>query len=191
MKPGTTLQTERLLIRHWMYDNDDREIFYQIMSNEIGRRYYPSRLTRKRADEVLEQMISGQSAGELSWSVACRKDNGQQLGFTGLRDVTFDVSFAPTVEIGWQYLPVHWGNGYATEAAAELLRHAFEDLNLPEIVAFAIEENTGSTAVMNRVGMKHRPDETFIHPNVPDTHPHLKRHVLWRTTKDEWKEQNF
>jgi len=189
MKPGVTLQTERLIIRHWTDDEEDRAFLHTIMSNESGRSFYPDRKTREQSDEVMYRILGYQKAGELCWAVACLKDTGQRLGFTGLAPVTFDVPFAPTVEIGWQYDPAVWGSGYATEAANELLRHAFEDLDLPEIVAFAIEENTASTAVMSRIGMTQYPDETFIHPTVPDTHPQLKRHVLWRITNSEWNEK--
>ena len=187
MKAGVTLETERLTIRHWTDSEEDREFLHTIQSNEIGRRYYPDRKTRKQSDEVMDRILSHQKASKLCWAIACLKGTGQRLGFTGLAPVDFDVPFAPTVEIGWQYDPAVWGNGYATEAGAELLRHAFEDLNLPEIVAFAIEENAASTAIMARIGMIHCPDETFIHPKVPDTHPELKRHVFWRITADEWK----
>ncbi len=189
MKPGFVLETQRLTIRHWADDEKDRAFLYAIMSNENGRRYYPDRKTREQSDEVMDRILGNQKTGGLCWAVACLKATGQRLGFTGLAPVTFKVPFAPTVEIGWQYHPEVWGSGYATEAGAELLRHAFEDLNLPEIVAFAIEENTASTAVMSRIGMTHYPDETFVHPNVPDTHPQLKRHVLWRITNTEWNEK--
>ncbi|MGI9354362.1 MAG: GNAT family N-acetyltransferase [Rhizobiaceae bacterium] len=187
MKPGVTLETERLVIRHWARSGEDRAFFHLIMSNERGRRFYPDRKTREESDDLIEKIIGWQDDGELTWAVACRKDTGQRLGFTGLAPVTLDMPFAPTVEIGWQYDPAVWGNGYATEAGAELLRHAFETLDIPEIVAFAVEDNTASTAIMARIGMRHCPDETFIHPKVPDTHQQLKRHVLWRITADEWK----
>jgi len=189
MKPGVALETDRLNIRHWTRSEEDRAFLHHILSNEIGRRFYPDRRTREESDDLMEKIIGWQENGDLTWAIACMKDTDQRLGFTGLSRVTFDVPFAPTVEIGWQYDPAIWGSGYATEAAAELLRHAFEDLGLPEIVAFAIEENTASTAIMARIGMTHRPDETFIHPKVPDTHPQLKRHVLWRVTADDWQQQ--
>ena len=189
VKPGYTLETDRLTIRNWTDSEEDRAFLHLIMSNETGRRFYPDRKTREQSDEVMDRILGWQKADELGWAVACLKDTGRRLGFTGLAPVEFDVPFSPTVEIGWQYDPATWGNGYATEAAGELLRHAFEDLALPEIVAFAIEENTASTAVMARIGMTHCPDETFIHPKVPETHPQLKRHVLWRITRNEWRER--
>ena len=57
------------------------------------------------------------------------------------------------VEIGWHLHPDHWGHGYATEAAARLLRHADETLEITEINALAYPGNDASVAVMRRLGM--------------------------------------
>ena len=58
------------------------------------------------------------------------------------------------VEIGWHLHPDHWGNGYATEAATRLLRHADETLGITEINALAYPGNDASIAVMRRLGMQ-------------------------------------
>jgi len=46
-----------------------------------------------------------------------------------------------------------------------------------------------STAVMERLGMRRDPAGDFDHPKVPDTHPHLKRHVLYRLARADWEAQ--
>ena len=84
-----------------------------------------------------------------------------------------------TVEIGWRLGTDFWGLGYATEAARELLRLGFEDRGLDEIVSFAVPQNTRSIAVMDRLGLRPDPSRDFDHPRVPDSHPHLRRHVLY------------
>ena len=43
------------------------------------------------------------------------------------------------------------------------------------------------TAVMRRLGLHHEPDRDFDHPRVPDTHPHLKRHVLYTISRQQWE----
>jgi len=45
--------------------------------------------------------------------------------------------------------------------------------------------NSRSFAVMERLGM--RRDGEFDHPGVPDTHPQLKRHALYRLGKADWR----
>lgn len=74
-----------------------------------------------------------------------------------------------------------------TEAALALLDHGFGERALGEIISFAVATNTRSTAVMRRIGMQPDPRRDFDHPGVPDTHPHLKRHVLYAVTERQWR----
>ncbi|MEG9249511.1 GNAT family protein [Arthrobacter sp. Soc17.1.1.1] len=61
---------------------------------------------------------------------------------------------ATTAEIGWALDPAFTGQGYATEAAAELLRLAFEDLGVRRVVAQCFADNTPSWRLMERLGMR-------------------------------------
>lgn len=60
----------------------------------------------------------------------------------------------PEVEIGWRLRPAAWGRGLATEAARPLLRHGFETLALPRIVAGIAAENTASLRVAAKLGLR-------------------------------------
>lgn len=44
---------------------------------------------------------------------------------------------------------------------------------------------------MQRLGMIRDLNGDFDHPRVPDTHPHLKPHVLYRMTKQLWASQHI
>ncbi len=57
-------------------------------------------------------------------------------------------------EIGWGFDPAHQGHGYATEAAAELVRACFQDLGVRRITAGAFADNDRSLRVMERLGMR-------------------------------------
>jgi [ribosomal protein S5]-alanine N-acetyltransferase len=57
-------------------------------------------------------------------------------------------------EIGWTIRRECWGQGYATEAAREMTRFAFDDLNIHRLVAFCNANNTASWRVMVKLGMK-------------------------------------
>ncbi len=59
-------------------------------------------------------------------------------------------------EIGWAIRRDEWGRGYAAEAARELLRLAFGELNAHRVVAFCHAQNRQSVRVMEKIGM--RPD---------------------------------
>jgi RimJ/RimL family protein N-acetyltransferase len=57
-------------------------------------------------------------------------------------------------EIGWCLSPAHQGHGFATESAAELLRLAFEDLDVRRVTAVAFADNLPSLRIMQRLGMR-------------------------------------
>ena len=57
------------------------------------------------------------------------------------------------VEIGWHLHPDSWGQGYASEAAAAVLRYGL-DAGLPEIYALTHLDNYPSQAVARRIGME-------------------------------------
>ena len=56
--------------------------------------------------------------------------------------------------LGWCLDPAYAGRGYATEAAAELLRICFEELGLRRVVAGAFADNLASIRVMEKIGMR-------------------------------------
>ena len=49
----------------------------------------------------------------------------------------------------------HWGRGYATEAAAEMLCYGFEELGLHRVHASHLGNNPTSGKVLRKVGMNH------------------------------------
>lgn len=189
MKTGTQLETDRLILRHWTLSEEDREFFHFINSDAAVRKYYVTRMDRDKANEILEKIVLSDSESGFKWSVACLKTNGQPVGYTGLGAVNYDTPFSPCIEIGWLYDPKFWGQGFATEAGHTLLKHGFEDAGLNEIVAFAVHDNDASVAVMQRIGMKRVPDGEFDHPAVPDSHSHLRRHVLYSLSVQAWRDQ--
>ncbi|MCC9175398.1 GNAT family N-acetyltransferase [Arthrobacter sp. zg-Y179] len=59
------------------------------------------------------------------------------------------------IEIGWHFHPDSWGRGYASEAGAAVLAHAF-DAGLPRVVAVTNPANTASMRVCEKVGLQHQ-----------------------------------
>ena len=56
--------------------------------------------------------------------------------------------------VGWLLDPAYAGRGYATEAAAEMLRICFEEMGLHRVVAGAFAENPASLRVMEKIGLR-------------------------------------
>ncbi len=182
MKP---IRTERLVLRNW--EERDRDLFHRINSDDRVMEFFPFRRDRAQADTVMEEMRADITADGYGWTAAEIAATGECIGFVGLHDTEMEPLLpAGTMEIGWRLAPEFWGFGYVTEAARAWLDFAFEQLGRDEIVSFAVGNNFRSTAVMERLGMQRDPSGDFDHPNVPDTHPLLKRHALYRLTRQEW-----
>ncbi|MFC0680491.1 GNAT family N-acetyltransferase [Lysobacter korlensis] len=173
--PEPRLHTERLLLRGWR--ESDLEPFAELNADPEVMRYFPAPLTRAESDALAGRAAA--SLAERSWGLWAVERDGEFLGFTGLAEPRFEAHFTPAVEIGWRFARSAWGFGYATEAATRVLRFAFEELRLEEVVSFTAVQNRRSRAVMERIGMEHDEADDFDHPALPGASP-LRRHVLYR-----------
>lgn len=179
------LETERLILRPWK--ERDRDLFYEINSDAQVMEFFPFRRDRQQADAFFETLLVRQNE-RVTFPALDLRETGECLGFCGLHDGDVEPAFsAGTVEVGWRLATRHWGKGYATEGAHAALRYGFETLGLPEIVSFAVHDNHRSTSVMERIGLRRDPARDFDHPHILDTHTHLRRHVVYRMTLDDWR----
>lgn len=182
----TIFETDRLIARNWR--DDDRALFFEINSDDRVMEYFPFRRTREECSAVFQRLQDMIATTGLGFYALELKETADPIGFVGLVRTDMEPHIkAGTVEIGWRLAARHWGKGYASEAATCALAHGFKTHALDEIVSFAVHDNDRSVAVMKRIGMRPAGDGTFDHPGVPDTHPHLKPHVLYRIAADEWR----
>ena len=141
--------------------------------------YLPGTLSREESDALVARIDAHfRRHGFGLWAVEIC-DQTPLAGFVGLSVPQFEEHFTPCVEIGWRLGAEHWGHGYATEAARTVLAVGFTVLKLAEIVSFTVAGNARSRRVMERIGMKRRPEDDFDHPSLPTGDP-LRRHVLYR-----------
>lgn len=140
-------------------------------------RYYPTPWTREQSDAFAQRVM--RLIDERGWGFWAIEElaSRQFIGFVGLHIPSHELPFSPCVEVGWRLTKPYWGLGYATEAAQSAISFGFQQLRLPEVVAFTAITNLKSRAVMERLGM--RLDSEFDHPQVP-VESGLRRHVLYR-----------
>jgi RimJ/RimL family protein N-acetyltransferase len=183
MKP---IRTERLILRNW--EDRDRELFHRINSDERVMEFFPFRRDRATADAKMDEFRDWIAEDGYGFAAAEIAATGECIGFVGITG-TDHLDFLPAtmIEIGWRLAPEFWGKGYVTEAAEAWLAYGFESLDLEEIVSFAVEANRRSTTVMQRLGMTADPSSDFDHPDIPDSHPGLKRHVFYRLSRKDWQ----
>lgn len=175
-------ETARLRLRQWRAE--DGEPFVAICSDPIVMQF----LTRARDRATTLSRIAAWSGAisERGWGfwAAELKGTGELIGFIGLSVPDDGHPYLPCVELGWRLSRKHWGMGYATEGARGCLKVAFEQLDIPEVIATTAVGNLRSAAVMERLKMERV--SIFVHPQVPVDSPY-RTHVLYRLHRHQWE----
>ncbi len=175
------LETERLILRPWR--DEDKPLYGAVISDPHVRRFFPTIGTLQDAIEGIDRAMARLEEFGYSFLATERKADGAFIGMLGMAPLREEVRTAipsqPAVEIGWQFGRAFWGYGYAPEGARAFLDHAWNTLDLPEVVAITAVQNRPSRRVMEKIGMAEDPTDSFLHPHVPKGH-RLRRHVLYR-----------
>lgn len=174
------VETKRLSLRNWR--DEDRDLFYEINRDAKVMEFFPFRRSHAECDLLFDRNRAMISETGLGFYALADRITDEAMGFCGLARAELpDILPVDAVEIGWRLATRFWGQGFVTEAATRLLRYGHETCGFQEIYAFAVQNNHRSIAVMRRIDMRPMHGNDFDHPKVPDTHPHLKRHVLFRS----------
>ena len=148
MRVDVVLDTARLRLRAYR-EADIAELVPLIGAREVaattGRIPHP--YTAEDAKEFLAKI---ETDCEVNLAVTLR-DAGCLIGGIGLRLVEQHRQ----AELGYWLGVPYWGNGYATEAAQEMLRYGFEQINLHRIFATHFKHNPASGRVLQKLGMRH------------------------------------
>ena len=168
-----------MLLRHWRAD--DLAPFAAMGADPAVMEHFPRTLSTGQSAEVMQRIErSLQEHGYGFWALELPGETSFG-GFVGIAPVPPEMPFAPSTELGWRLARPLWGRGLACEAARAVIEHAFEGLEMDELLAYTAAGNERSRRLMERLGMRHDPAEDFLHPNLPATH-RLAPHVLYRLT---------
>ncbi len=180
-KPGrfTGLETERLLLRRLResdlavflaYRNDPQVARYQDWEGCTEKEARRMMLTLRREEPF--------APGEWFQFAVELKETGELVG-----DLGFKVGEdGRQGEVGYTLAREHWRKGYASEAVSRLLDHAFEDLSLHRVYAIVDQENTPSSVLLERLGL--RREGSFIQ-NTWFKGRWSSEH-LYATLREEW-----
>jgi RimJ/RimL family protein N-acetyltransferase len=175
--PQQTMQTERITLVPLADEHFEWEV--ELDSDFAVMRYLSGRASTR--EEVVashaRRMAAAQKVLGLGYWVGLVDD--EFVGWWILQpahgpDQPDDPGVA---DLGYRLLPHHWRKGLASEGARELVRYGFEDVGLDRIIAQAMTVNTGSRAVMERVGLTYV--RTF--PPPPPRPWRASRRARWST----------
>lgn len=123
------------------------------------------------AEQWIDYVRPRHEAGdELAFAIL--KDDDTLVGVVGLVDVTDEEA-----ELGIWIGKPFWGDGYATAAAREAVRLAFDEVGVDRVFARPLQRNDASRRVLEKLGFDEGSVETHENPKWTDDDP-VVRYVL-------------
>jgi [ribosomal protein S5]-alanine N-acetyltransferase len=175
MSTGTVerLETARMICERVALDQA-REHLRLLLDPRVSTTLWPRR-ARPTEAEILDGLAAKvehwERHGFGMWLLRDRH-TGETVGRGGLQH-TYTAGLTD-VEAGWAIVPGRWGQGLGTELARACVEIGFEQLDLLEIIAFALPTNVASRRVMEKAGFQFERD--VMHAGLP--------HVLYRRRRD-------
>lgn len=173
------LETERLLLRPWTED-DAEECYRYAKDPRVGPAAgWPVHTDIENTRQVIRDILSAPE----TFAVVL-KETGLPVGSVGLHHNDLARS-ADEAELGYWIGVPYWGRGLIPEASREMLRHAFEDLELERVWCGHYEGNGRSARVQEKLGFRYM----WTSDDIPVPELGITRRGVRRCmTRQEWTE---
>ena len=145
------LETERLTLRS--IAEDDASLVLELMNDPAFIEYVADRGLRTRADAahyITDKMLPGFKQNGFGMCVVELKESRKAIGICGL----FKRQLVDDAEIGFAFLREFWGQGFAYEAAAAIMRYGCDELKSPRIIAATNPNNATSIKLLEKLGLR-------------------------------------
>lgn len=103
-------------------------------------------------EQKIETINKEDNSQKYTWSIFLK--TGEVIGQITVQPKDEYPNNPEIRDIGWFINPKYQGNGYATEAALEVLRFMFEEVEIEQIITSAAIVNPGSWRIMEKLGFK-------------------------------------
>lgn len=173
--PAPTLTTARLVLRQLRAD--DAAALFPVLSDPEVMTWWSSGPHQSLAETA--DYVKGNAAANgdyLCWAITDAGDDTAS-GWVILIDAKPDVK-----EIGYILRRDCWGSGLAREAVARVIDYGFGDLGLRRIFADTDPENSGSIALLERLGFQY---EGRLRSEW-ETHIGVRDSLIYGLLRDEW-----
>lgn len=143
------LETDRLILREMT--PADFDALYAVLADSDIMQHYPYTFDENRVRNWIARNIERyRMDGFGLWAVVL-KETGEMIGDCGITLQNIHGEMLP--EIGYHIRKDHQRKGYASEAAAACMRHAFQELNMPRVYSYMKYTNAASYGVALKNGM--------------------------------------
>ena len=147
------LETSRLVLR-WV-TTDDAPFIFELLNEPSFLQYIGDKGVRSLEDAcnyILTGPVASYQRFGFGLYLVLLKESGTPIGMCGL----LKRDSLPDVDVGYAFLPRFRGMGYAIEAASAVMRHGFDTMGLPRIVALTHPDNGRSIRVLEKLGLQSR-----------------------------------
>jgi RimJ/RimL family protein N-acetyltransferase len=146
------LYTKRLVIRP-LRPTDAEQAYISIDLDKEVSRFINRANSLKQKAERFEKLIAGYEAENYGYfALAPIEADDQLIGWIGLTP----LEGHPYTQLIYGLARKYWGQGFASEAAAAMLRYGFQRMHLSELVAVVNPENAQSKKLLEKIGMTPR-----------------------------------
>lgn len=153
------LRTARLGFRWWT--RDDLPLAHCLWGNpEVTRLFTKVPWSEEKVIQRLQTELAHATVNRYQYWPLFELAGERFVGVCGLKP------YKPAErihELGYHLLPSAWGHGYATEAAAAVVEHAFGTLGAAALFAGHHPDNVASGRVLEKLGFA-RTGEDFFEP---------------------------
>lgn len=149
------IETERLIFRPFT-EADLPALVEQRSDPEVNK--YLGGPARQNAEALATRLKFYMDCHEKFGFGSCAmiwRETGEMIGTAGIQP----LEDTGEIEVGYSVIKPYWGRGIGTEAAKGWMTYGFSVAGLDRIVAVAVEENTGSRRIMEKLGMKYEKTE--------------------------------
>lgn len=143
-------ETARLVVRPFTIEDADN--FFALQSNPDVMQYIRPPRTRAESDSFLHEKVLTDSFGEYKgyWLVE-EKSSGLFVGSFVIIPIPDDIE---KTQMGYSFLPQHWGKGYASEVAKEGVNYFYHCTPLLELYGVTETPNIASQKVLLKAGFQ-------------------------------------
>jgi len=145
------LQTNRLILRPWQ-ENDAEALYKYARNPNIGPiAGWPPHTSIENSREIIKTVLSAPE----TYAVVLKETN-EAVGSIGLMTAKSEINSATMTddecEIGYWIGEPYWGQGLIPEAVDELLRYAFENLQMSAVWCGYYDDNEKSRRAQEKCG---------------------------------------
>ncbi len=158
---ATALHTERLVLRPFSRQDFDYFVSEMLTDPRVVEFYYSfrdqvdgDRIRRQAKDDFWDQFEESRANHQLEIWAACESaGDGRFVGWSGLLYTSLSEHYGAP-ELQYMISGNMHGQGYATELAGAVLRHAVDALGVDYVIATVDIPNVGSIRVLEKLGFQ-------------------------------------